>query len=915
MTPQDPSESNRRNENTDRAIKRLQARIAGGDEHLRADLAEALLQAAQETAVKEQFGITLKRIEEALHVIRQLIKEGQIELNVIFGRVLLFRAAVTRFHKSPEAGINAFNEAIRHLVETGSDSDPQSQNELAMALMSKADILIDPLEAYAAALAVQEQATKIWQHLLNHGNVEFRQSLVNALMSCCDSKVRNGDPESAIGDLKTAVEIAEEGVEAGEIAIQPYYIQALLKLARLYDSENDIDNAFETVRSAIQTVKKLIDDGIDQARMMFMTLYLHLGMLHEKRRDSESALAEYTRCRDVYTEVFREQSWGAVESYAFRTGLANVLMCRGNMLADLERYAEAEEAFEESVWQYQQAAEHRPPDDDDETLIPYSIGVVQLNHANLLVVQNRYEEAIELKKKALPALKRRMDAGYDEIMPNYLAAHQKLISIRKTQGDTKQVLALLNNAIKVLEKAVDEGKLEYRIDLAMTYRQRSIQRDELRKAKLALSDSMRSLQVFRAVADDDRDIPDVHVAKVQWSELLHQIAVLKLKHGKNDDAFDFLRKEIGDLVRFFEEGNDFVAADLLLGYTQYIDFVETFGNHLEDLKYPAEKFALQVQDALDRCNHGIELSLRQQDKSATNLVAKLFFMMKAAFFYKAQGVLYRLMNDHESACKSFETSIEHWHKLLGGLENLKAKDRYDAAEKGKPIPDWAMPGGTVPGGADDPYQDRYLFYMNELRETMQLGAKAHLACDRHKDAESLFDKENSLTRGLVDNGIQNADRFLIISLASHARNLKQTHSVDKTKQLYEEVLQVLCKRFESGDIVAEDFWVLRKICKDYLDFLREKNLLDDVSRVSERVLLLLEASQTFPPPSLWMAVCVALDMYTIDGNTPEKNAEICKRYRKLLKRHPEFKTDEDLKRYDHALKTRLDEIKRTRVSP
>ena len=187
MTSPDFSESNRRKENTDRTIKRLQARIAGGDEHLRADLAEAFLQAAQENALKEQFAITLKHIDEALRVIRQLIDEGQFELNMIFGRVLLFRAAVTRFHTSPEAGINAFNEAIRHLVETGSDSDPVTQHELAMALMSKADILIDPLGAYSAALGVQEQATRIWQHLLNLGNDDFRQPLVNALLSCSDS--------------------------------------------------------------------------------------------------------------------------------------------------------------------------------------------------------------------------------------------------------------------------------------------------------------------------------------------------------------------------------------------------------------------------------------------------------------------------------------------------------------------------------------------------------------------------------------------------------------------------------------------------------------------------------------------------------------------------------------------------------
>jgi len=905
MTPSGSPESNRRQEATDLAIKRLQARIASGAEHLRTDLAEALMRAAQESAIDEKFDISVKRIDEALKIIRQLVKEGQFELGIFVGRALLFRAALTRFHKGPQAGINAFNEAIRHLVESGSDDDPQVQNELAMALMSKSDILIDPLGAYAAALASQEQAAKIWRHLVNHGNLEFRQPLIGALLSCSDSKVQNGDAESAIRDLQDAVEVAEEGVEDGEIVIQPLYIQALLKLARLYDEEGAMDKAFETVRSAIRTVKKLIDDGVDQARMMFTTLYLHLGMLYEKTRDSESALAEFDRCRDVYTDIFQEQSWGPAESYAFRTGLANVLMCRGNMLADLKRYPEAEQAFEESVWQYQQAAEQQPPDDDDLTFIPYSIGVVQLNHANLLVIQDKYAEAIALKTKALAALKRRMDAGHDEILPNFMAAYRKLISIRLMQNDTKQVFALLKNMLGILEKVVDDGKLEYRIDLAMFYRQRSIQWDERGNHKNAQEDSMRSLRIFRTLADDDRDLSDVHVAKVQWSELLHQIAVIIIKKGNSDEAFDFLKRELADVVRFYEEGNDCVIVDLLLGYTQYMHFVEVFGNHLDELKYPAEKFPQRLQEVQDCCRHGIEVSLKKQNEPTKNLPAKLFFMMKTAFFYKAEGQLYRLLKNHEQACQSFETSIERWFQLLAGLENLKAKDRYDAAEKGEPIPDW-----DIPGGANDPYQDRYIFYINELRETMQLGARAYLACDRKEDAKNLFEKENALSRELTQNGVENADRFLVVSLTSHAKHCIKKYPVKRTKELYDEALRILHKRFASGSIVAEDFWVLKRIVKEYLEFLQSKKQIDDAYRVSEETTALLESVQTFPPPSLWVEMCMALEMQVFCCKSLRETLNVSNRHRKLLRQHPEFKTDKTLKQYDRSLKSRLDTIKK-----
>ena len=901
------SSDNRHNEATDRTIKRLQARVAKGDDHLRTELAEALLRAAQESAVREKFDIALKRIDEALKIIRQLVEEGEFELNIFVGRALLFRAAVTRFHKGPEAGVNAFNEAIRHFVDMSDDA--AAQHELAVALMSKADILIDPLGAYATALAVQEQAAKIWQRLLNRGNPEFRQSLIGALMACSDSKLQNGDPESAIIDLKNATEIAEEGVEEGETAIQPLFIQTLLKLARLYDQENNIDKAFETIRSAIRTVKKLIEGGIDQARMMYTTLHLHQGMLYEKIRDSASALAEFDRCRDVYVEIFRDQHWGVAESYAFRTGLANVLMCRGNMLADLGRYAEAEQSFEESVWQYQQADEKRPPEDQDETLVPYSIGVVQLNHANLLVIQGKIEEAIVLKEQAIAALKRRMEAGYDEIIPNFLAAYRKLIGIRQMQNELAQVFELMDDVIGTLEKVVDDGKLEFRFDLAISYRQRAIQRDELRDLGAALEDSMRSLQIFRTIADDDRDISDVHLSKVQWSELLHQIAVIKVKQNENDEAFDFLQKEIDDLFRFYKEGNGSAIIDLMLGYTQCFNFVETFGGHLEELKYPEEKFALRVQEVQKCCRQGYALSQQKQGEVAPDLIAKLFFMMKSAFFLKADGMLHRLLKNNESACQVFETSLEHWYALLGGLEKLKAKDRYDAAEKGEPIPDWDIPGGT-----NDPYQDRYIFYINELRETMQLAAKAYLSCDKQEEAKGLFEKENALTRELVQNGISNADRFLVVSLTSHARNLEKEYPAEKTMQLYDEALQVLKDRFQGGDVVSEDFWMLKRVCKDYLDFLREKSLLDDACRIASNALVLLESVQTFPSPDIWKEVCMILEIFVILGSPSEEIQEVYKRYRKLLRKHPEFKTDKDLKSYDRQLKKRLDVAKDVEIS-
>jgi hypothetical protein len=72
--------------------------------------------------------------------------------------------------------------------------------------------------------------------------------------------------------------------------------------------------------------------------------------------------------------------------------------------------------------------------------------------------------------------------------------------------------------------------------------------------------------------------------------------------------------------------------------------------------------------------------------------------------------------------------------------------------------------------------------------------------------------------------------------------------------------------------------------------------------------MLLETVQTFPPPKLWMEVCMVVEIPENSGTSPEQLQIVCKRHRKLLRRHHEFKSSKELKRYDRALKTRLDTV-------
>ncbi|MDR0520975.1 MAG: hypothetical protein LBH00_03870 [Planctomycetaceae bacterium] len=893
--PDDPLQPKRRKETTEQIVKRLTARIAAGELHLRSELAETLLRAAQESALKEKFADALDSINEAVNVLRQLVKEGQHELNTFIGRGLLFRAALTRFHKGPEAGLLAFNEAIKYLMEENISDDPAAQNELAVALMTKADVLIEPLGAYAAAQSSQEQAAAIWQRLVDLGGREFRIPLINALTACGDSKVQNGDIAGAILALQRAAEYAEECMEEGENAAQPFLVQALLKLTRLYEQSGNMDKAFETVRTSIRTVNKLIAAGFEQAGMMFTALYLEHGMLYEKIRKIPEALAEFDRCRQVFADMYRQQQWGDTESYMIRTGMANVLMCRGNMLAELNRFDEAADAYEESVWQYQCASDMKQPRYDP-TFISYSIGVVQLNHANMLVVQGKIKEGVQLMEQAVKALRRRYDSGHTEVLANVAAGYRKMANIWQLLRDTTHVFVWFNKLIRLLESAVDDGKIEFRGELAFAYRQRSALWDEIRLPESSLEDIYKAKRLFRTIADEDRETADIHNAKVQWGELMLAAAVILVKTERTEKALQFLHEEIADIVRFYEEGNEHVIIDVLMGYSQFADFAETFVKRAAATDYPADKTKTVLISALEYCRRGIVLSQKKMPDVSKNLFAQLFLTMKTALFYKMSGTFAGMLKKYEEAGICFASSVDHWKSLLSGLERVKAKDKFEAAEQGKPMLVW-----SVPGTGSDPYQDRYLFYMQELRITMQMWAKACLQCSRKESAERLFREENEMTREMYRNGLPNADRYLIMSLLKHAELALFLLPPEEAAALPEEALDLLRKRFESGDIDTEDYHVMRQLLDVYAVIIRPK-LFHHAKQTADIVSAVMDGIKNFPPPEMWIELCKRLELpCKFRQATPELKEEIYSLQQRLIEKYPHWETVPKLKRYRESV--------------
>ncbi|MDR3182822.1 MAG: tetratricopeptide repeat protein [Planctomycetaceae bacterium] len=925
------------NEDPEQAVRRLRKLIADGQTHLKPALAEALMQTAQICAADEQFAEALKRVDEALKIVRQLVnEEHQVELNTSIGRCLLFRAAVMRFHSGPQAGVKAFNDAIDHFTEVCDLTNHASQNELAVALMNKADLLTSPLGAYSAAIAAQDQAVRIWQRLVNNGNTEYRQPIITSLLSLGDSKVHSGDETSAAEDFKRAAEYTVDAIEDDNDneVFQTLHLQSLYKLTRLYDRLGDMPQAFDAVKEAIRTANKIIAVGADNAKAVLTSLYLHLGMLYEKVHDPSAALEAYDKCRDVYKDVFRTSpDWDDVQAFMLRNGYANVLMCRGNVLSELRKFKEADAAFHESVRIYRDAASLKPEGHDDGTLMPYSVGVVMLNHANMLTNMGRFDEAVEVQKQAMAALQLRIAAGHDEVIPNLISAYRKMIAIRSMQGDTADTFHWLDSAISLLEQAVDDGKFEYRSDLASSYRHRAILHEEQDELSEAENDVLRSMNVFRLLADDDTNKPEIHFAKIQWSETLQHIAVILIRRQRIQEAVDTLRKAVTDIVTFYDEGSGHVAVDVLLAYTQFIDMIDgilrsssfsdrplkgntalpdEIRNRLERLQtldsekeplpqgvteHTPEDFQSWLDEALKYCDTGCELSLRKKDDNKGDLTARLFFEMKYAYFTKMHGSLLHLAKRDEEACRYFETAAAGYTALIESINNLKAKDKYYAAEKGEPMPDWDIPGS----GSDDPYMDRFAYYANEYRQTMQFWAYSQLELGYIQEAERLYDKENAFSWELVKKGVPNADRWLVNSLSSRANCTAEQSDFETVNLLYTQALELLRMRLAGNDTNWEDFFMSRNIHKSYAMFLHRQNKTDMARRVMGDFAGFLETVTDYPPPGLWLSMCEALDVHRNWCSDPKQIKGIRKAQKRLLTKYPEYAEAPELKDYADTL--------------
>jgi hypothetical protein len=939
------------NERPEQLVRRLRKLIANGQDRLIPALAEALVQSAQVFASEGKFGDAVTRVDESLQILRVLVhEEHQLELNTAIGRCLLFRAAVMRFHSGPEDSVKAFNEAIEFFTTSCDLSNPEYQNELAVALMNKADILSDPLGAYSAAIAAQDQAVRIWQRLVNTGHPIYRQPMVTSLLSLGDSKVQSGDEQSAVADFQRAAEITAEDIDdADEVGgtsavangdnLLPLHLQSLYKLSKLYDRLGETGKAFAAVREAIRTADKIIASNTEEAQVILTSLYLHLGTLCERTHDADLALEAYNRCRDVYHDVMKiTAGWDAAQTFMLRNGYANVLMCRGNVLAEMRKFKEAATAYQESVRAYQEASEIKPPDHDDQTLMPYSIGVVMLNHANMLTVMGLIGEAVEMQKQAMAMLQLRIAAGHHEVIPNMISAYRKMINIRSFQGNQQEASSCLDSMITLLEQAVDDGLFEFRTDLAASYRHRAILSEEREDYAAAEKNLLQSVNVFRNIADDDTDKPEVHFSKVQWSDALQHLAITLIRQQKILEAVETMHKAVADIVSFYHEGNEHVCIDVLLAYSQFVEMVDgllrssSFSDRaLKEPELPDEirqrlerlqtlgasesepeqlpqgvtelspdDFQRWLDEAFEYCDAGSALSLQKKDDHKRDLTARLFFEMKHVYFTKMHGALLHLAKRDAEASSFFETAAKGYLVLIESINNLKAKDKYYAAENGEPVPDWDIPGS----GSDDPYMDRFVYYANEYRQTMQFWAYSQLSLGNALEAEKLYEQENLFSWELVKRGVPNADRLLVNSLSARANSTAEQADFETVNSLYTQALELLRMRLSSGDTNWEDYFFSKNVHRSYALFLHHK----DKTEIAQRVLGefagflagLIESVKDCPPAGLWLSICKMFDVNEVWCDTKQMKG-IRKIQKRLLTQYPGYDSEPELRDYAETL--------------
>ncbi len=895
----------------DQTLERLREEWKAGNADVRQELAETLMRQAQTRAAERAFDRSVPLIDEAIGIVRELVDEGQVEFRSAIGRCMLFRAINIRFRDGSNQAIAALDETIQYLNETVADGDLQGRNELAVALMNKADILNEPLGAHSAAIAIQDQAIRLWETLVSEGDGEYRSQLATALISRADSRLQSGDRSRALDDYRQTVGFVRDEIDQGDFALRGNLVHILSKLSKLYEQVGHFSEAFETSAEAIQLVRTLAEEeGDDDAEPLLTAFHLQRGMLFERIGDSAAALTEYDLCRDVYLRLIRAREYGSPGEYYIRTGLANALMCRGNMLGDQKLFDEAKTAFEEAIRSYQLATEFRPDDDDDETFVPYSIGVVQLNFANMLIAQGKLSEAIPLQESAMESLHRRLEAGHREILPNLLSAYRKMVNVQHMLGDRSQMFLWANKLIALAEKAVDEGQLEYRSDLANTYHLRGICFEEAEDLDHAILDHRQSLRLFREIADEEIDAPEVDAAKVLWGEILQQIARLLASKGRIDEAIVEFQRAVDDMIALRNEGNLRAKTDILLALTQFSEFLGEVLRKESD-KRGTDDYRRWETLAQEVATRGLEFGEKTASEESGDDVddasgsGESANSSKIAFFHFRRGESFAIQGRVLEAIGEFKKAADEWEKIVKDVEQERLIAEYNARESAANDPEHAekpvLPdlSGSLP---------RLLHYLGELRRALEGIARSYTGLRQYENALEPLKRDLEISRRMIRIGGTAVENLLILSLQSYSEGLERTGRTEEAAECFEEMIVPLRRRIDSTMLAPIDLSLTKHCFTAYALFHAKHEEIEEADGLIKDLRKVLEDCVEFPSADVWLDACRGLDVcgFWTQG---DELVEMFEKERELIARHPEFEANDDLKEYHEMIAGEIEELR------
>ncbi len=691
----------------------------------------------------------------------------------------------------------------------------------------------------------------------------------------------------------------------GDPAFHPPFLKSLIKIAHLSEELSDLPIAFQSIQNAIEHGEQLLENDPAQWEKAFGAILMMRGQLYEKISMSEKALADYDRCLTLYEESTLAQNLdNPSQLFLHKNEVAHMTMCRANMLADLSRYEESAKAFETAAGIYSEALLLASGNEKDEGVVRYSISILQLNHANMLIAQNKYEEAIAIHEQAIETL---LDhyRKEPEVLPNVHTAHRKIINLFLSLNKHDEALQWMERHKILLEKNVDEGHLEYQMDLASLLYREAASLSKLDQSEKAQKLFLRALGLFRLLADEDETNRAAHTAKMHWAETLDRLAREFARHGHFSDAFDLFQNTIETILKRFSESPRQFIFDLILAYSYYLTLLSDILNDADTTISPAarqgglELAVKESQKSLEYATHYLE-TLTEDDAIRALLRTKI-----ASFFF-LRGSFLSLAKKWPEAELAYSSAAQHWESLRNELEQKRFEQEYYEREARAQQQAGERAGMTVievPGALPpELFFERLSFFSNELRQTYQHWTEVLLQRERPLEACAVFEKELALSRKMATHKAYQPHRFLVVSLLNFTRNMESHLSAGKTQELFEEARDWICERFKATDLADDDFVLCKFAHLDFALFLKRKGEEQAALSILSQFATLLENCVIFPSCTVWIFACRTWD----DPQLLEHGIEIegAKTLQlRLLERHPDFVHDQELQEYGQSLQS------------